>query len=104
MLLMCAIITDTMTLKSVTTTDTDRETLAKLELITGISAAKMGQEIFASAKGFVGDITKIIRTDYKIFEARQGRYGVSQVEVSNIDLIDDPTLDNIYESLAKIKE
>lgn len=35
MLLMCAIITDTMTLKSVTTTDLDRKTIQELEAITG---------------------------------------------------------------------
>lgn len=48
----------------------------------------LGNEIFGAVSGFgSGDMEKVIRTDYKTFEAKIGTYGVSQIEIGNLDVL-----------------
>eukprot|EP00703_Trepomonas_sp_PC1_P001519 JAP95087.1 Inorganic diphosphatase [Trepomonas sp. PC1] len=103
-LLLSAIMTDTMTLNSVTTTEIDRQTVQKLELLAGISYQDLGQKIFSSAKGFAGDFMQVIRGDYKLFDAKQGKYGASQVEVGGFQTLTEEVLEQIKQTLVKIKE
>ncbi|KAH0577279.1 Inorganic diphosphatase [Spironucleus salmonicida] len=95
-LLLSAIMTDTLVLKSPTTTQVDRDIVRYLEQITGIDHQSWGNEIFSAVEGFSGvDKNKTIRQDYKLFDTKLGKYGVSQVEVGS--------LVNLPNDLAEIK-
>ena len=49
------------------------------------------------------DKKKTVKTDYKIFEAKQGKFGVSQVEVSNINQLTPDVLNELKEVLKQLK-
>ncbi|CAL6004683.1 Inorganic_diphosphatase [Hexamita inflata] len=102
-LLMSAILTDTLILKSPTATKTDAETLKLLQDLTGIDYLQLGAEIFSSVQGFSSmDKKKVVKQDYKVFEAKQGRYGVSQVEVSSHSQISDDVINELLQILKEM--
>jgi manganese-dependent inorganic pyrophosphatase len=82
-LLMAGILSDTVILKSPTTTDRDRLMLSWLEKLAQLDGAAFGEEIFAacsSLKSF-GSPRNIVETDFKRFTHDRGTFGVGQVEV-----------------------
>lgn len=86
-LLLAGIMSDTVILKSPTTTERDREIVAWLEPIAGLSPEEFGREIFASCSGFAphGTPEKALLSDFKIFPVGGGSIGVGQVEVVCFD-------------------
>jgi len=82
-LLLAGILSDTVILKSPTTTPRDREIVSWLEGLTGLDHARFGEEIFSACSGFssYGSPEKAIRSDFKQFSAAETLFGVGQVEV-----------------------
>ena len=86
-LLLAGILSDTVILKSPTTTDRDRETARWLERLAGLDHQAFGREIFAACSGLSGYGTpeKVISTDFKVFTGSSARFGIGQVEVIGFD-------------------
>ncbi|WP_298271581.1 putative manganese-dependent inorganic diphosphatase [Geobacter sp.] len=86
-LLLAGILSDTVILKSPTTTGRDRELVAWLEERSGLDHVTFGKEIFSSCGGFSahGTPEKAIRSDFKHFTAGETIFGVGQVEVVGFD-------------------
>jgi manganese-dependent inorganic pyrophosphatase len=86
-LLLAGIISDTIILKSPTTTERDRELVAWLEPLAGLEHAAFGRDIFSSCSGFSAydSPEDAIRADFKHFSAGETRFGIGQVEVVGFD-------------------
>jgi len=86
-LLLAGIMSDTIILKSPTTTARDRELVSWLEPIAGLDHAAFGKDIFASCGGFSAhtSLEKAVRSDFKEFVAGETRFGIGQVEVVGFD-------------------
>ncbi len=86
-LLLAGIISDTVILKSPTTTGRDRKLAAWLESLAGLDHLAFGRDIFSSCSGFSAhdSIEKAVRSDFKQFNAGEMRFGVGQVEVVGFD-------------------
>jgi manganese-dependent inorganic pyrophosphatase len=86
-LLLAGILSDTVILKSPTTTPLDREMAGWLEAMSGLDAVTFGREIFSACSGFSAHDTleKAVRSDFKHFNAGETRFGVGQVEVVGFD-------------------
>lgn len=82
-ILLCAILSDTLVLKSATTTDTDRETAEYLANITDLSIEALGLDLMTSAS-LVGKMscTDIIKLDLKEYTASNKKFSISQIEVT----------------------
>jgi manganese-dependent inorganic pyrophosphatase len=82
-LLLAGILSDTVILKSPTTTDSDRLSVAWLESLSGLSFAEFGQDIFAASCSLhtYGSPQKVVETDFKLFSHEGKTIGVGQVEV-----------------------
>jgi manganese-dependent inorganic pyrophosphatase len=104
-LLLAGILSDTVILKSPTTTARDREIVAWLEPQSGLDHATFGRDIFSSCSGFsaYGTPEKAIRADFKHFNAAETRFGVGQVEVVGFDEFYE-LKENLREALKRIKE
>lgn len=86
-LLLAGLISDTVLLKSPTTTDTDHELAGWLGECAGLDPAGFGREIFAasSALGAYPSVRALLTTDFKEYEAGGRRFGIGQVEVVTLD-------------------
>lgn len=79
--LMGGLISDTLNLKSPTTTDTDRKMLAWLEAITGMTGSELADIIFSSGSVVASRSPHdVIRLDRKIYAEGEFRFAISQVE------------------------
>jgi len=86
-LLLAGIMSDTVILKSPTTTDRDREMVAWLEERAGLDHVAFGRDIFSACSGFkaYASPAAAVRADFKHFSARDTLFGVGQVEVVGFD-------------------
>lgn len=86
-LLLAGLLSDTVILKSPTTTEKDRETAVRLGRLAGLDHIEFGREIFSSSGGLssYGSPEKVIACDFKLFTSGGGRFGVGQVEVIGFD-------------------
>ena len=86
-LLLAGILTDTVILKSPTTTRRDRELAVWLEERACLNHAEFGREIFSSCSGFSAydSPETALRADFKQFTAGDTLFGVGQVEVVGFD-------------------
>ena len=82
-LLLAGILSDTVILKSPTTTEADRGAVAWLEPLSGLNAGEFAREIFASCSSLsnYGSAQKAVLSDFKFFTHESHRIGVGQVEV-----------------------
>jgi len=79
--MMGGLISDTLGLRSPTTTNTDRDILGWLEELSGVSAEALADEIFSSGS-VVGahPAAEVVAMDRKVYEEGEFRFAVSQVE------------------------
>lgn len=86
-LLLAGILSDTVILRSATTTDRDRELVVWLEEIAGLDHGVFGREIFSACSGFAPHPSpeEAIRSDFKHFAVGTTHIGVGQVEVVGFD-------------------
>jgi manganese-dependent inorganic pyrophosphatase len=104
-LLLAGIMTDTVILKSPTTTARDREIVAWLEPLAGFDHVGFGQDIFASCSGFSAHNTleEAVRADFKHFSCGEIQFGVGQVEVVGFDEFFE-LKDALRGTLGRVKE
>jgi manganese-dependent inorganic pyrophosphatase len=104
-LLMAGIISDTVILRSPTTTDRDRELVVWLEELSGLDHLQFGRDIFSSCSGFTGhaSLESAIRSDFKHFSAADTLFGVGQVEVIGFDEFFE-LKDILREALKRVKD
>lgn len=82
-LLLAGILSDTVILKSPTTTTRDREAALWLAALAGLDHVEFGRDIFSAGSGFSAYASKeeAVRADFKEFSAGDVKFGVGQVEV-----------------------
>ncbi|HZV81177.1 MAG TPA: putative manganese-dependent inorganic diphosphatase [Geobacteraceae bacterium] len=82
-LLLAGILSDTVILKSPTTTDSDRASVTWLEELSGLVAAEFGRDIFAACSSLnsYGSPRRVVEADFKLFSQEGKTIGVGQVEV-----------------------
>ena len=82
-LMLAGIMSDTIILKSPTTTKRDRELVEWLEPLAGLDHTEFGKDIFSCCSGFSShdSLEKAVRADFKEFSSGETRFGVGQVEV-----------------------
>lgn len=96
-IMLSAILSDTVILRSPTTTDRDRKAAAYLAGIAGLNIQQLGEELFnASSDLLKKSPEEIIRTDYKVYEVGREKIGIGQIEV-----IEMMTFEKIKESLLE---
>lgn len=85
-LLLGGVMSDTVILKSPTTTDRDRAIVPWLEEKSGLNHADFGREMFSATSSLkkIGP-QKAVNSDYKTFEAKGNSFGVGQVETIGFD-------------------
>ena len=81
-LMLSAILSDTVILRSPTTTDRDKKAASYLSEITGLDIQRLGEEIFNASSDLLKKAPEeIIKTDYKVYEVGKHRIGIGQIEV-----------------------
>jgi manganese-dependent inorganic pyrophosphatase len=88
--LLCGILSDTLVLKSATTTDLDKETAEYLASITDLSIEELGHDIMASASEAARlPAEAMVRVDRKEYESEGKKLSVSQIELmSTLQIMD----------------
>lgn len=84
-LMLSGLLSDTVVLKSPTTTDVDREIADWLGQLSGFDPHEYGRRIFASSSSISAydSLEKVITTDFKVFTTGSCQFGIGQVEVVN---------------------
>ncbi|MCQ2610751.1 MAG: putative manganese-dependent inorganic diphosphatase [Treponema sp.] len=83
-LLLCGIISDTLILKSTTTTELDKETAEYLSAITDLDIEQLGQDIISAGSKIGGrKASEVIKQDMKEYTEGKIVYTISQIEVDN---------------------
>ena len=87
-ILLCGILSDTLVLKSATTTETDRDEAEYLANIAGLEIEELGAAIMESAsRAAAMPAAEMVRLDLKEYEAQGIKLSVSQIEVSDTGLV-----------------
>ena len=87
-ILLSAILTDTVILKSPTTTDTDRRLVEKLAGMLGVDYEQFGLEVLkARSAGVELNIDEVINTDLKEYRTDDGSIAIVQYETVDLDPI-----------------
>ena len=104
-LLLSAIISDTLFFRSPTTTAVDKELTKRLNEIAGIDNLEAYSLEMFKAKSDLGDmpVDELIKLDYKVFEFKDGKYGIGVMETTDVDYAL-KRKDEILEGLKGIKE
>ncbi|HXE95893.1 MAG TPA: putative manganese-dependent inorganic diphosphatase [Dongiaceae bacterium] len=86
-LLLAGILSDTVILKSPTTTEADHQMAAWLEERSGLVAADFGRDIFAASSSLknYGSADRVVAADFKLFTHEKYSIGLGQVEVIGFD-------------------
>lgn len=86
-LLLAGILSDTVILKSPTTTEVDCQMAAWLEEKSGLVAADFGRDIFAASSSLknYGSAERVVAADFKLFTHEKFGIGLGQVEVIGFD-------------------
>jgi len=103
-LLLGAVLSDTVILRSPTTTERDRRVVERLEKISGLEHRAFGEEIFraTSSIGKRG-AAAAVRGDHKVFSVGGRSFGIGQVETIGFDEFYDEK-ENLRRELEKIME
>lgn len=82
-LMLAGLLSDTVLLKSPTTTEVDRELIEWLEKYSGLDALEFGQRMFqaGSALAAYPSMEKLLTADFKEYEIEGRQFGVGQIEV-----------------------
>ncbi len=82
-LMLAGLLSDTVILKSPTTTGTDREMARWLSDLSGLDPADFGRRIFGAGSALAAypSVRQLILADFKEYQAGESSFGVGQVEV-----------------------
>ena len=87
--LLAGLVSDTVMLKSPTTTDYDRHVAEKLSAIAGVDIGRFSEELFSNDISLAEkDAESIIRSDMKTYKEGKTSFAIGQVEVTNIQEAD----------------
>jgi len=101
--LLSGILSDTVILKSPTTTQQDIDAVNALAELTGLDYEKYGVEMFSSTDNLKSRKTDdIISTDFKVFSEYGKTFGIGQVEVVNLEELEG-VKDELLQGLEKTK-
>ncbi|HIZ89793.1 MAG: putative manganese-dependent inorganic diphosphatase [Mucispirillum sp.] len=104
MLLLGGMLSDTVIMKSPTTTQDDIDAINDLSSICGLDAKEYGVEIFSATDSLTSRSAKdIIGTDFKIFEEYGVRFGISQAETVTLAQLGEVE-GKLREELFNVKE
>ena len=88
-LLLGGLISDTLDLRSPTTTDEDRRVALALEEISPLSREETAQLIFSHSSSLkTGDPRDILLSDFKVYQERSWSVGIGQVEVITLEEVE----------------
>ena len=103
-LLLGGLLSDTILLKSPTTTGRDREIIPWLEEKSGLDHNIFGRGLFAATSSLKNrEAGDVVGSDYKTFEAKGKRFGIGQVETIGFEEFFDEK-DNLSEELLRVKD
>jgi manganese-dependent inorganic pyrophosphatase len=104
-LLLAGILSDTVILKSPTTTERDRNAVKRLSELAGLDYEAFGAEIFAASGALsgYGGPDGVVGSDFKLFSQGEHRFGVGQVEVFGFDEFNAMKAD-LRSALASLRE
>ena len=102
-ILLCGILSDTLVLKSATTTEIDRDMAEYLASITDLSIEEIGRDIMKSASEAARlPAEKMVRVDRKEYEASGKKLSVSQIELtSSVEIME--RAGEVLEGLARLR-
>lgn len=104
MLLLGGMLSDTVIMKSPTTTQDDINAINDLAALCEIDPKEYGVEIFSATDGLASrSANDIIGTDFKIFEEYGIRFGISQAETVTLAQLGE-VKGKLYDELFKIKD
>jgi len=103
-LMLSAILSDTVLLKSPTTTDEDRQTVDSLARHAGVDWLSWGSEMFALGDQLT-DINpdEAVMGDFKVYDSQDTHFGIGQVEVQAMSGLEE-VLESLNQALMKAKE
>lgn len=102
--LLAGIVSDTIILKSPTTTDFDRKAVKNLAEIAGFDYESFGREIFTKGRLTSNrDSMEMITTDFKEYEEGNIRVGIGQIEVTSLNELSEIEAE-LLEKLPDINE
>ncbi|MBI5643583.1 MAG: putative manganese-dependent inorganic diphosphatase [Deltaproteobacteria bacterium] len=103
-LLLGGVLSDTVILKSPTTTHRDREIVGWLEGISGLDHKTFGAEIFGATSSLKNrGAEAAVGGDFKVFEAKGRKFGIGQVETIGFEEFHEEKL-KLREELVKVME
>ncbi|RLI83022.1 manganese-dependent inorganic pyrophosphatase [Archaeoglobales archaeon] len=104
-ILLASILSDTVILKSATTTDTDVKAAEELAKIAGVDdIQELGMEMFKQKSDLAGkEPRELLFRDFKDFNMSGNKVGIGQIEVVSLSLLDE-FKDPLYEEMKKAKE
>ncbi|NTW98464.1 MAG: putative manganese-dependent inorganic diphosphatase [Geobacteraceae bacterium] len=104
-LLLAGILSDTVILKSPTTTDADHQMVAWLEERSGLVAVDFGRDIFAASSSLknYGSADRVVSADFKLFTQEKYSIGLGQVEVIGFEEFYSMK-EGLLDALAEIKQ
>lgn len=104
-LMLAGLLSDTVILKSPTTTTTDRELAKWLGSLSGFDPQDFGKRIFSAGSALAAypSPRHLVLADFKEYDAGEQKFGVGQVEVVNFQEFHN-LKDALVDTLAKIKE
>lgn len=102
--LLCAILSDTVMFKSVTTTDADKKAVSELSAIAGVAdTTALGMEMFKVKSAVDGaTMEALVFRDYKDFDMNGNKVGIGQLEVVDLSMLD-AVKDGLYAEIQKVK-
>lgn len=102
-LMLSAILSDTILLKSPTTTEEDKTTVEGLARHAGLDWQKWGQEMFESGARLVDmDPHDAVNSDFKSYSSGSIQFGIGQVEVQSLSDLD-RVIPKFQESLEQVR-
>jgi manganese-dependent inorganic pyrophosphatase len=102
-ILLCGILADTLSLKSATTTDTDREAAEYLAVVTGLDLEELSRELAAAANRVSSlPAAELIALDMKEYTEKPGSFSVSQIETNTLDAMT-PRKEELLAALESVR-
>lgn len=100
----CAILSDTVMFKSVTTTDQDKKAVEALSKAAGVSdVMALGMDMFKVKSAIAGTpMRDLVFRDYKDFDMGGHKLGIGQLEMVDLSMVD-PYREDLYAEIKKVK-
>ncbi|MFV0347534.1 MAG: manganese-dependent inorganic pyrophosphatase [Halodesulfovibrio sp.] len=102
--LLCAILSDTVMFKSVTTTPADKKAVAELAAIAGVAdTTTVGMDMFKVKSAVDGaSMESLVFRDYKDFDMNGNKVGIGQLEVIDLSMLD-AVKEGLFAEIQKVK-